>query len=767
MQNDEDKSQWWDNIEIIQNQIRKAVLECYNGKPTVCDKYFISVTETEIQSGAFSNPKKDNQSCFMVRELGDMQSKLHHHRKLRDTKGSEVDEDANDRLNTLIQKKLPGLIRQENICRLDYESVNVQGASRSVREFCDTVCQKLIDVVFESYKAKCNVNRDSDFIEVMQHLTLAMEKRKLFVGREKELTEVKDYLSGKTNTSKPLVVFGTSGSGKTSLMAVAAEQAKQMFKNSVVVVRFIGTTNQSGSVRSLLLSMCKQIANAYFQDVALIPDSTRELASYFRTAICQATETSPLVILLDSLDQLSADDNGRKLEWLKPDGDLPKHVKIVLSSLEADTLYVLQKHLPRENFVHVMKLLPGEGPDILNKMLKLKGRRITEPQMKVVMDAFLQTPFPLYLSLAADVASKWRSYYTVQTDDISPTIKGMIVLLFERLEKNFGNIFVRHALAYITASKHGLSQGELEDILSCDDEVLDSLFQYWTPPMRRMPPLLWARVRHELGSYLAERGSDGVTVYTWFHRQFSETAVERYLDSSDGTNMSNIAHTAIADYFDGKWANGKHYVPKCVPSAKTEKPIIEDRGLQRQPFYYGDGVKNITNINKRKLRELPYHLLKSGDLGRFTSLALDLEYIRMKFEAEMGHDYFSELTEGAKLSGADNLIKMVRFIGANLSFLLREPIAIYQLASQQSEHHPAREQLKQLQNMHVSLMTNMTYADDPAQETCELTLQGHRESPICCDISPKGKNNLNPQSAKYLRWTDQSLVWTDVDGNVC
>ena len=35
---------------------------------------------------------------------------------------------------------------------------------------------------------------------------------------------------------------------------------------------------------------------------------------------------------------------------------------------------------------------------------------------------------------------------------------------------------------------------------------------------RRIPQLLWVRVRHALGQYLVERGTDGVTALNWYHR---------------------------------------------------------------------------------------------------------------------------------------------------------------------------------------------------------------------------------------------------------
>ncbi len=68
--------------------------------------------------------------------------------------------------------------------------------------------------------------------------------------------------------------------------------------------------------------------------------------------------------------------------------------------------------------------------------------------------------------------------------------------------------------------KRGLSETELEDLLSLDDVVLNDIYQYHLPPSRRIPPLLWTRLRADLPGYLADNDADGVVVINWYHRQF-------------------------------------------------------------------------------------------------------------------------------------------------------------------------------------------------------------------------------------------------------
>jgi hypothetical protein len=76
---------------------------------------------------------------------------------------------------------------------------------------------------------------------------------------------------------------------------------------------------------------------------------------------------------------------------------------------------------------------------------------------------------------------------------------------------------------------------------------------YWTPPIRRLPPLLLVRLKTELGQYLVDRGADGVRVFFWYHRQFIEAATERYCSDKDTVQKM---HAALADYFAGTWAHG-------------------------------------------------------------------------------------------------------------------------------------------------------------------------------------------------------------------
>ena len=90
---------------------------------------------------------------------------------------------------------------------------------------------------------------------------------------------------------------------------------------------------------------------------------------------------------------------------------------------------------------------------------------------------------------------RWSSYDAVDHTTVERTVGLCIERLLDRVERYHGRVFVSHALAYLTASKDGLGDVEMEDILSLDDVVLNDVFQHWLPPVRRIPPLLIPRLQ--------------------------------------------------------------------------------------------------------------------------------------------------------------------------------------------------------------------------------------------------------------------------------
>ena len=276
------------------------------------------------------------------------------------------------------------------------------------------------------------------------------------------------------------------------------------------------------------------------------------------------------------------------------------------------------------SFLEVPTIPANEADIILESWLSSSQRSLTTDQKQMVLNAFEKCPLPLFLKLSFDEACRWKSYTSTSETKLAPSVKDIINDFLDQVERRHGKILVNQALAYVTASKNGLTEPELEDILSLDDEVLNDVYQYWTPPVRRLPPLLWIRVRSDLGDYLIERGADDARVIYWYHRQFIEVATTRYLKAR------KEVHTKLADFFTGMWSDGA-----AKPFAdKNGATVLKDRLVARQPLMFHNEKENKAVYNLRKLSELPYHLLHAGNLKRLKEETLcNFEFLLAKLRA--------------------------------------------------------------------------------------------------------------------------------------
>ena len=65
----------------------------------------------------------------------------------------------------------------------------------------------------------------------------------------------------------------------------------------------------------------------------------RSLKDYFQECLEKTAEDQPVVLVLDSLDQLSLDDSGRQMDWFPR--QLPSNVYAILSVLPGEEYQAL------------------------------------------------------------------------------------------------------------------------------------------------------------------------------------------------------------------------------------------------------------------------------------------------------------------------------------------------------------------------------------------------------------------------------------------
>lgn len=238
-----------------------------------------------------------------------------------------------------------------------------------------------------------------------------------------------------------------------------------------------------------------------------------------------------------------------------------------------------------------------------------------------------------------------RSYTETDQIRLETSVKEAITHLFEDLEAKYGKFLISRALGYITVGYNGLSELELEDVLSCDDAVLDEVYTYHDPPIEgviRIPPLLWARIRVHINEYLAERRSQGKSTLSWYHRQFVEAALERYTEGNEG----RILHRRLAELYLSEKA-----VKKDITLSKRKGLTIKkaDREITVQPM---------NPSNKRMLEALPYHLLNARNAGYLKQVGIcNLKFLMTRMAGFTLDQVIKDIADNIELLAVENPAK--------------------------------------------------------------------------------------------------------------
>ena len=70
-------------------------------------------------------------------------------------------------------------------------------------------------------------------------------------------------------------------------------------------------------------------------------------------------------------------------------------------------------------------------------------------------------------------------------------------------------MMISRSLGYLASARHGLTEDEILDVLSMDQEVFKDFEDraYHAPPEKRLPVVVWSRLYFDLEPYLTERSA--------------------------------------------------------------------------------------------------------------------------------------------------------------------------------------------------------------------------------------------------------------------
>ncbi|XP_041616458.1 NACHT domain- and WD repeat-containing protein 1 isoform X1 [Vulpes lagopus] len=580
-------------------------------------RYHWSVIEWEIDRGLLSLTDGDQGATVFLREIQDLNKHI-----LEDCALKMVDRLADGCLDTDAQNLLsglkgriadtqPGVLKAHHLpWSRDLVNPKNKAHARYLKELGEQFVARANYQVLEHLREQEAGRQELAWLyqEIRHHLGLSTEATWTFCGRQELLAQLGQRLrQSDGHPHSPLVLFGPPGIGKTALMCKLAEQMPGLLgRKTVTVLRLLGMSQMSSNARGLLQSICFQVCLAYGLPLppAQVLEAHARVVQFFHTLLhtvsCRNFES--LVILLDSMDDVDSICRARRVPWLPP--QCPPRIHLILSACSGKPgiLDIMRQTLmDPEAYWEVKPLSGNQGQEMIQLLLAASRRTLSPGQRELLWASLPECGHPGRLRLAFEEARKWASF-TIPAP-LASTAKEAIHQLCARLEQTHGQLLVAHVLGYIVSSRHGLSEAELKDVLSLDDEVLEAVYQDWTPPSKellRFPPLLWVRLRRDLGHCLARRPVDGFTLLAIAHRQLTEVIQERYLSGPERAKR----HGVLADFFSGAWSQG---TKKLITLPLVGKPLNLDRKVAPQPLWFSDTVANL-----RKLKELPHHLVHSG-----------------------------------------------------------------------------------------------------------------------------------------------------------
>ncbi|XP_076358260.1 NACHT and WD repeat domain-containing protein 2-like [Tachypleus tridentatus] len=598
-------------IEVWRKEANE-MLETLNSNLEEKDKYLSTVLEEELKTAIFDDPLMVKCSLWLQRKY------------THNPKDENIEESVQLNVSLVESTALKLKALQRNLDEYFPESqklvfhvkwhdgsINpkiVPEHAEYLNELCTTIKSELCkmingiyeeDIMEEAHQPYKGIENPL-YIELVQQAATCKALLSSFVGRQELLVKIREYII--SDSTHPFIIYGPAGCGKTALMAQASQLCSDWVPTAPVIVRFIGTTSESKTLEQVLRSVCEQGCALFGEHPSLASKSGWEPNQVLEVIMDRVTSHHPLIIFIDGIDQVASFSN-RDLKWLPV--EIPKYVKLILSVRdETDEYQEIKNNVLNEktgSFLFVPGLAQEECLSLVDEVLRRKDRKITDPQHQLILQCFDKCNSPLYAELLAHQSSEWESDQNADDIVIKYTSEGVFMDTVTEVEKCLSAATLGFILGLLFAAKHGLSDAEVLDVLSCEKSFLDHpLVTSSVSTPRYFPYLLWYQIKRKLfvffktyivsGKYLISLKND-------MFRSLCKTYCHYVGVATDSINL------ALINYFQGK--HGKSKVK--VDSSEEETDEKLKQLVLNQPMFYN------SHPNCRKLDELPFQCLQHFD----------------------------------------------------------------------------------------------------------------------------------------------------------
>lgn len=614
----------WLEIESKLRNILQSAVE--NLDINTKSKYITSATESEAIEGIISYFSKTDYQQKLLQLIPELEQLDHKHifgffrniDKNSTIENKFISEDYNRA--QIFKEKVKNQLINENTLNVATSQISKEKLDENyLDEFIESVTQFLKSQVDLQIKKDKEKNYTSLEVEKQQQYSYLNQKLENFLGQEKVLNKIQNYINNDDN--KPLVICGESGIGKSSIMAQAIENATNP-PNKKIIYRFVGATPNSTTTKELLTSILEElnitVENKQANEIEnqFLTDIDKEENSFVKFSHQVYNEIQNLeddiVIFIDAVDQLLNDD---QFLWLP--NNLPLNIKIVISALKdqnytKDSKYFYTLEDKISSYIEIESF--NKPIELLESLLSQQNRTLQEEQKEYFLEQYSQVNTPLYVYMAANKMLYWKSSDIADTDaTLSKTQKDIVKEFIENLTliHHHNEQLVQKVFGYILASKDGLSEDEILELLNTDKEFIKTIAPdtWHINTTQELPLVIWTRLHNHFKPFLSRKKQDGQELLYFFHREFIDVIENQDNQKKEHENIIEATQKLIEKHQDQEFQSnrwGKLYT--ILLAEHFLKYEDEDKILKYN-------LQFLENLQESFLIKLIGYIKKIGDIS--------------------------------------------------------------------------------------------------------------------------------------------------------
>ncbi|XP_074662841.1 TPR repeat-containing protein DDB_G0287407-like [Tubulanus polymorphus] len=367
------------------------------------------------------------------------------------------------------------------------------------------------------------------------------QRSSIVLGRTDTIKTIKDHISGES-TGVPLLLMGSAGSGKTSIIAKCVNDMIPFAAVNGVYrfYHFVGAVPGSTVLELTLKRLLIELRAVNDQTMPADLESTCQMVS----GLLSNPNTKKTIIFIDALNQFDDNQFSTRLPWLPT--NLSKNVKVILSMINDTPPHVtLLKRAKKPIQVQVRALSLQVRKDIIKEVLGEYNKQLDLDQMINLLSKE-NSANPLWLSLACEELRVFGDYRRIleKIDSMADTLPDLLSQILSRFEHENGGSLMVATLSLLEVAHRGLLESELLIVLADEDNLMppskskekgskDSKRKEKQLYKEQLSAFKWATVYRALRKFLRPFGNSGEGRLDFYHRSLSKAVRKKYFKVTD------------------------------------------------------------------------------------------------------------------------------------------------------------------------------------------------------------------------------------------